>query len=107
MGRYSHAAYILRRGAGRSVGWEWGSPFDRMERAFHWFPRNQGRGSNEGRRCGNIGGAGGQGVQAVAKVRCLGNEELDDAIDWDIEKVSRTACRSNVSQDPERVSAKN
>ena len=49
------------------------------------------RGGNGGRR----GRAGVRGGRTVGDVR---DEELDDAIDLEIEKVRRTACRTNFSE---------
>ena len=47
---------------------------------------------------GNGGGVGGQGGRAVATVGYVGDEELDDAMDLDIEKARRTTCRTDFSE---------
>ena len=46
----------------------------------------------------NGGGAGGQGARAVATVGYVGDEEVNDAMDLDIEKVRHTTCRTDFSE---------
>jgi len=53
-------------------------------------PAKSSRGNEVRAAAGMEGGAGGRGARAVGKVGDVRDEELDDAIDFEIEKVHRT-----------------